>query len=864
MKRSISSEDGSSKKRPSSAVAGITKSISACKRCRLKKIKCDQEFPSCLKCARVKVPCVSLDPATGRDVPRSYVMFLEDRLKAIMDKLRECGIDPSDVQGNLPATSSDNPSAIQLFEESQRKEHEVRHDNKYAAYLINQGTSMQRGISSSSLTKESQENATKSTPETFFPEDSRNSEQSESNKNFAATGSLKNNASNSYLGDSSGIPFAKLVFTAVNFKPDSVTESSDDEIKLREERYEDYAKSESSTDFDPLWLPPRNVAESLITRYFVDSNTQLPVLHREFFLKKYFEPIYGPWNITVSIVSDHTRINTAFKLPSNVSGGETEEPREPWFDVWLKKVEAGEKNIQLPRWARLPYFFLNMIFAIGHAVEVLRSDINHVVSFKRRAVQFSEELYASDDRMEALAGTILTAIYSLMRPNVPGVWYTMGSALRLTVDLGLHAEKINKNYDPFTRELRRRLFWCVYSLDRQICAYFGRPFGIPEESISARYPSLLDDALITTFNDDIEDYSKVQTSMATSKVIALAFFKVRRIQANVLQVLYAEHGDIPRRCPDLETWRSSVHSLLEKWLEKDVPKTYRKMNCKFNMEFFHLNYYQTKCMLYGLSPKNLSLSPKAFSIVYENTKGTISTYDKMCSRQKINFTWVTVHNLFMAGMTYLYVVYYSDRGINEGQQYVEGYTASILRVLKELIGTCEAAKNCFVIYKVLSAVVISLKFDMPQLDLMSKASVGHGIMSNGMTASETNLSPIERVGNNPGDMPKMSTAKQESTESFGVPLDQFFAELENAASASENESSNGHLSSVNSPLFTDGQRNHTKPVRMFAPAKDGQRIIDMISQVTTESIWDEFFGKAGASDTPSASDNVDENDLTNS
>lgn len=205
-----------------------------------------------------------------------------------------------------------------------------------------------------------------------------------------------------------------------------------------------------------------------------------------------------------------------------------------------------------------------MIFAIGHAVEVLRSDINHVVLFKRRAVQFSEELYASDDRMEALAGTVLTAIYSLMRPNVPGVWYTMGSALRLTVDLGLHAEKINKNYDPFTRELRRRLFWCVYSLDRQICAYFGRPFGIPEESISARYPSLLDDALITTFNDDIEDYSKVQTSMATSKVIALAFFKVRRIQANVLQVLYAEHGDIPRRCPDLETWRSSVHSLLEK------------------------------------------------------------------------------------------------------------------------------------------------------------------------------------------------------------------------------------------------------------------------------------------------------------
>lgn len=832
----------------------------------MKKIKCDQEFPSCLKCARVKAPCVSLDPATGRDVPRSYVIFLEDRLKAMMNKLKECGIDPAQVQGNLPATSSDNPSAIQLFEETQRTEHEVPDDNKFAAYLINQGTSMQRGVSTSSISFDPPEDSGRTTPEAHFFVDSAVSELDESNKNVAALGSMKNNASNSYLGDSSGIPFAKLVFTAVNFKPGSVTESYDEEIRSREEKYAEYAKSESSADFDPLWLPSRKVAETLISQYFVDSNSQLPVLHREFFLKKYFEPIYGPWDTAVSLASDHTRINMSFRLPSTAADSEVEEPKEPWYSVWSKKVEAGEKDIELPSEYRLPYFFLNMVFAIGHSVEVLRSDINYLVKFKRRAVQYSKALYASDDRMEALAGTILTAIYSLMRPNVPGVWYTMGSALRLTVDLGLHAEKINKNYDPFTRDLRRRLFWCVYSLDRQICSYFGRPFGIPEESISARYPSLLDDALITTFNDDIDDYSKVQTSMATSKVIALAMFKIRRIQANVAHVLYAEHGEIPRRCPDLETWRNSVHKLLEKWLDKEVPKTYRKMNCRFNMEFFQLNYYYTKCMLYGLSPKNLSLDSKAFEAVYENTKGTISTYDKLCSRQKINFTWVTVHNLFMAGMTYLYVVYYSDRGANEGQQLVEGYTASILRVLKELIGTCEAAKNCFVIYKVLSAAVIRLKFDMPQADTMTRATFRHELASKGSSRSPSNHSMGGRGSNIPDDLLNMSFAKQEPLESFEVPLDQFFTELEKVASTSENESSHGHLSSKNSPIFNDGHRMHShKPAdgRRSAPARDGQRIIDMISQVTTESIWDEFFGKAGVDDTVGALGKFQEDESAN-
>lgn len=860
MKRAGVGVDGPSKKRPSSGVTGITKSISACKRCRMKKIKCDQEFPSCLKCAKANVPCVSLDPATGRDVPRSYVMFLEDRLKAMMDKLQECGIDPAQVQGNLPATSSDNPT-VRLFEETQRGEHEIPDDNKYAAFLINQGTSMQRGVSTSDSNNISPTNSSRSTPDAHLPDSSRRDrEQSESNRNITAMGSMKNNASNSYLGDSSGIPFAKLVFTAVNFKPDAVTENSDEDIKSREMKYADYAKSENSPDFDPVWLPPRNIAESLICRYFIDSNSQLPVLHREFFLKKYFEPIYGPWNTAISIVSDHTKINTEFRLPLKAGNGYERGQVEPWYDIWRKE---SKNNIKLPVRYHLPYFFLNMVFAIGHSTEVLRSDINHVVMFKRRAVQYSEALYASNDRMETLAGTILTAVYSLMRPNVPGVWYTMGSALRLTVDLGLHAEKLNKNYDPFTRETRRRLFWCIYALDRQICAYFGRPIGIPEESVSAKYPSLLDDALITTFNDDIDDYSKVQTSMATSKVIALAIFKIRRLQSSILQVLYAVHGEIPRKFRDLESWRSYMQESLERWLEKDVPKTFRKMNCKFNMEFFHLNYYYTKCMLYGLSPKNLSLSPKAFEIVYEGTKGTISTYDKMCSRKKINYTWVTVHNLFMAGMTYLYVVYYSDRGLNEGQQYVEGYTSSILRVLKELIGTCEAAKNCFVIYKVLSAAVMRLKFDMPQPNAAPSLSSRHQGPPDSIPIPDSGGARIEAEDNG---LLRSSFLRQERNETLEVPLDQFFTELEKVAATSEYDSSTGHLSNAGSPVFNDGQKNHMQKSvegRSFLPAKDGQRVIDMISQVTTESIWDEFFGKTGVAYNPNATNGVNENDQRN-
>ncbi|QLL33491.1 hypothetical protein HG536_0E04020 [Torulaspora globosa] len=839
-----------SRKRPSSAVTGITKSISACKRCRLKKIRCDQEFPSCVKCAKAGEPCVSLDPATGRDVPRSYVIFLEDRLTAMMKKLKECGVDPTQVQGNMPATSSDNPINLDLYEETLRQEHEMPHDNVFAAYLINKATSMQRGVSASSdvVGERPKSDVTIDAPSSEGLVHQLN-ELDEPDKSVAALGAMKSNASNSYLGDSSGIPFAKLVFTAVNFRPDLVGDDSDEEIKQRNGRYAEYNASESSGNFDPVWLPSRNAAETLISRYFVESNSQLPVLHREYFLKKYYEPIYGPWDPDLSIASDHTKINTSFKLPKRTSedcpannGKHIDEQageHRPWYDVLNNSEKVADSKVEVLEEYCLPYFFLNMVFAIGESVTVLQSDIHDVVTFKRRAMHFSKALYGSPDRMEVLAGTILIAIYSLMRPNVPGVWYTMGSVLRLTVDLGLHAEKLNKNYDPFTRELRRRLFWCVYSLDRQICIYFGRPFGIPEENVTAQYPSVLDDALITTSNDDISDYSKVKTSISTPKVIALAMFKIRRIQASIVQVLYAQHGEVPRRFADLEFWRSYMHEIIDKWFEREVPRTHKKMNCKFTTEFFSLNYFVTKCMLYGLSPKNLALSDRDFEIVYDATKGTIETYDILCTKQKINYTWVAVHNIFMAGMTYLYVVYYSDKGLREGRQAVKLRTTAILKVLKELIGSCEAAKSCFIIYKVLSSAVIKLKFN------------GNQQRSGETQSREQNLPLIDSNATKPepaarffSDRATRNLNIKEEPLNFDNSLDQFFNELEKVASASENESSVGQLSNVNSPNIGDRQDRTDKQNDSSFTAKDGQRLIDMISQVTTESIWDELFGKS--------------------
>lgn len=86
----------------SAAASGtISRSISACNRCRSRKTKCDQLFPSCTACTKANVECIGIDAATGREVPRSYVDWLEKRVKHLEEQMQLAGPPPLAEEGPL-------------------------------------------------------------------------------------------------------------------------------------------------------------------------------------------------------------------------------------------------------------------------------------------------------------------------------------------------------------------------------------------------------------------------------------------------------------------------------------------------------------------------------------------------------------------------------------------------------------------------------------------------------------------------------------------------------------------------------------------------------------------------------------------
>jgi hypothetical protein len=112
--------------------------------------------------------------------------------------------------------------------------------------------------------------------------------------------------------------------------------------------------------------------------------------------------------------------------------------------------------------------------------------------------------------LEELQAVLLLAGFALLRPVAPGLWYIVGVAVRLGVDLGLHYEdgvgidgsgsedqsagkmeqaegdestaansaKVDakeRGRRQWVRDLRRRLWWCVYSFDRLVSTWYEIP-----------------------------------------------------------------------------------------------------------------------------------------------------------------------------------------------------------------------------------------------------------------------------------------------------------------------------------------------------------------------------------------------------
>ncbi|CAN6627492.1 pyrimidine pathway regulatory protein 1 [Trichomonascus vanleenenianus] len=850
------------------SIIGVTRSISACQRCRNRKTRCDQKFPSCTACLKANVECVGIDAATGREIPRSYVSHLEDRVAFLETKLQSSGIDIDSKPNGLgkATTTPKDPvtdAALARSKNPRKKDEPPAPSGSTAAPASKVGNIM----SSVRLVNDRPPKQKLGT----------------------------------FLGQSSGLSFARILFTAVKMRNQQEGMSSTGSATPNQNTNNTNANNGNNTNTNadssappeptptpkpkikPARLPTKEVAESLLSAYFSQANAQLPILHREEFLKCYFEPVYGKMSTKVSLASDYTTINA--ELSDEVD-------MNCYYYKYCYNVpeqaDDDESTLGSPNAA---LYFLNMVFGIATSIHQQQYPAHISESYRLAAAHHFDAVFATSNRLENLQGLLLLALYSIMRPAVPGVWYVLGSCMRLCIDLGLHYEgglkswsKHHNNhrsdlhlatgtseFDPVTVDMRRRLFWCTYALDRQVCVYLGRPFSISDEAIKVPFPSELDDSMI---NRDalsrVTDFSKETSTAPSYKTVSLSFIKIRLIQSEIQRILY-DCAEIPRKYKSLDEWKHAMARKLEDW-HNQCPKSNRKMNCNFNLAFFELNYHQTRLLLYGLSPGNTAPTVESYLIIADAGEKIIKKYHELHRKRNINYTWVAVHNLFMSGTSYLYALYQSPE-VRAGTtlEEIDFNTLACIHVLSSMTDRCDAAAGCRDSFELLTAAIMKLCYN-------EKAGIGMNVKQQQQQQQQQQslppppqqaqaMTPVVPGAALASDISTPGSASINLEEPIAHPphhemswpmpddLEMFFheaAQLEGISPDSMRTGGTSH-SPENTSWYQSSEAEGPDSTERWNyqthgsshDRTDQQRIYDIMNEIPLAPIWDQFFAPPG-------------------
>lgn len=120
------------------------------------------------------------------------------------------------------------------------------------------------------------------------------------------------------------------------------------------------------------------------------------------------------------------------------------------------------------------------------------------VSLFEEGIQHMYGLPARSSELAWLQTILLVLLYATVFPRAANVWVLSGVAMRSCLELGLHREpSLNRSVSDDNNndnvDLRRRVFWAAYSIDRSICSALQRPLSTPDAAINTRLPAALAD-----------------------------------------------------------------------------------------------------------------------------------------------------------------------------------------------------------------------------------------------------------------------------------------------------------------------------------------------------------------------------------
>ncbi|KKK24040.1 hypothetical protein P175DRAFT_0444123 [Aspergillus ochraceoroseus IBT 24754] len=137
-------------------------------------------------------------------------------------------------------------------------------------------------------------------------------------------------------------------------------------------------------------------------------------------------------------------------------------------------------------------WILRMVLATAYAsMSNAYNDKSHqkALALVSEALQYAEDVLRPGTLL-GIQAIMFLAQYSLVDPNHFRSWYLVGMAARALVDLGIHQDHhAEAAQSVLQQDLRRRVFHCLFILDRATSTAFDRTFSFSDQSVHVALPS---------------------------------------------------------------------------------------------------------------------------------------------------------------------------------------------------------------------------------------------------------------------------------------------------------------------------------------------------------------------------------------
>ncbi|OCF31426.1 hypothetical protein I316_06828 [Kwoniella heveanensis BCC8398] len=356
------------------------------------------------------------------------------------------------------------------------------------------------------------------------------------------------------------------------------------------------------------------------------------------------------------------------------------------------------------------YFFLYMVMAIASIDSPGSEDMPSAIDYYTAATSFYLEDLIAADNLATIQGLLLLTGFALSDPRAVSLWHVTGLTIRMCIDHRLHQVPqiaLNES-DGLHTELKRRIFWCAFALDRSVSIALNQPLALPTEQITTALPILIDDP------------ASAQNGAPGSPDIAAFVHTLRlRGQSGLIHATLHCPSEEPTlsecvsrpklSADDIGAWRGEMRQKLEAWNDTaprypaPVTSTYK------SKDWFMIAKSYTLLVLYRPSALYPESSPDVMQVCADASMTLIASYFRLYTLAKVTYTWVALHSLFLATITALYALQQSPT-LRQSTSYevVQMNLRGCSTLFAAMSQQWPAAKQCRLVAEYLTAQTLAL------------------------------------------------------------------------------------------------------------------------------------------------------------